>query len=164
MVNKVESIKYSIVDQNDKIRSSHEINNENKDNIENLAKNLEMAISTTNQIDPEQVENEGALQRILSNMENKNFKPVSSTGKTPLRPTVNNFVNHADRSYQGDLSVLQEKILRNSTYRSSAELDTSPIGNISNSSNGSVRKRKFSSMMNIPEDENTQSNDKRSKD
>lgn len=164
MVNKVDSIKYSIVDQNDKIRSSHEINNENKDNIENLAKNLEMAISTTNQIDPEQVENEGALQRILSNMENKNFKPVSSTGKTPLRPTVNNFINQVDRSYQGDLSILQEKILRNSTYRSSTEVDTSPIGDISNSSNGSVRKRKFSSMMNIPEDENTQNNDKGSKD
>ncbi|SGZ38505.1 uncharacterized protein HGUI_00705 [Hanseniaspora guilliermondii] len=163
MINKFDSIKYSIVDQNEKIRSSQEINNENKDNIENLAKNLEMAISTTNNIDPEQVENEGALQRILSHIENKNFKPVSSTGKTPLRPTANNFSNQIDRSYQGDLSVLQEKIQKNNTYKSSPDLDASLVSNVSNSSNSSVRKRKFSSMMNIPEDENSQNNNKSSK-
>lgn len=153
MVNRIELIKNSLFDQNEKIKSTNEINVENKDNIENLAKNLEMAISVTNKTDPEQVDNESALQMILASMENKNFKPVSSTGKTPLRPSINTFIHQMDRSYQGDYSVLQDKISKNSLHKSNNELDISSIGNISNSSNSSVKKRKFSSMMDIQKDE-----------
>lgn len=58
-----------------------------------------------------------------------------------------------DRSYQGDYSVLQDKISKNSLHKSNNELDISSIGNISNSSNSSVKKRKFSSMMDIQKDE-----------
>lgn len=154
MVDHIELIKSSLFDQNEKFRLTHEINAENKDNIVNLGKNLEMAISVTNKTDPEQEDNESALQKILASMENKNFKPVSSTGKTPLRPAFNNFISQMDRSYQGDYSVLQEKMSKNSIHKNNSELDLGSVGNISNSSNGSVKKRKFASMMDIPEDEN----------
>ncbi|OBA26308.1 kinesin-domain-containing protein [Hanseniaspora valbyensis NRRL Y-1626] len=146
----IELIKDHLIIQNGMLDMNHEKNFDNNITLNNLSTKLENIINSTNNTDEKQIENETNLNNLLSAMENKNFKPIGSTGKTPMRPLLNSNNSYQDKSYNHDYSILQEKIGRMNNNRPNHDSEVSPLGNISNSSSTSVKKRKFSSMMNNP--------------
>ena len=150
----IELIREHLITQNGMLDMNHEKNFDNNITLNSLSTKLENIINSTNNTDERQVENETNLNNLLSAMENKNFKPIGSTGKTPMRPLLNSNNSYQDKSYNHDHSILQDKIGRMNNNRPNHDSEVSPLGNISNSSSTSVKKRKFSSMMNIPENEN----------
>ncbi|OBA25017.1 hypothetical protein HANVADRAFT_8307 [Hanseniaspora valbyensis NRRL Y-1626] len=117
---------------------NHEKNFDNNITLNNLSTKLENIINSTNNTDEKQIENETNLNNLLSAMENKNFKPIGSTGKTPMRPLLNSNNSYQDKSYNHDYSILQEKIGRMNNNRPNHDSEVSPLGNISNSSSTSI--------------------------
>ncbi|XBW34715.1 hypothetical protein QEN19_000282 [Hanseniaspora menglaensis] len=139
--------------QNDKSNMSYEKTSDNKNILSNLSSKLESIINSTNKTDVKQMENENDLNNILSLMENKNFRPIGSTGKTPMRPLLTQNNQYSDRSFNPDHSILQDKQNKTNNTRSAHDSEYNSIGSISFSNNTSIKKRKFSAMKNIQENE-----------
>lgn len=154
LYNEIDIISEHLIKQNEKLDLDYEKNLNNKTTVNHLSTKIQNIINSTNSTDENQLENELNLNKILSTIENKNFKPIGSTGKTPMRSIMNSNNSNQDRASYPDTSILQDKLGRINNNRSPHDSEIIPSGNTSNSSSISVKKRKFSNMITMEEDEN----------
>lgn len=154
LYNQLDIIGKHLTKQNETLDTDYEKNLNNKTTVNHLSTKIQNIITSTNSTHENQLQNELNLNKILSAIENKNFKPIGSSGKTPLRSLMNSNNNNQDRASFTDTSILQEKLGRINNNRSPQDSEVNPSGNTSNSSNISVKKRKFSNMISLEEGEN----------